>query len=143
MPSKQQRKTGSCLCGAVKFLVDGPLKQVIGCHCTMCRKQTSHFLAFTAAWSDQFRLTENLGLKWYRSSEHSRRGFCSECGSVMFFATDGDEKTTIAAGSFDGDTDLDMAAHIFVAHKGDYYEITDGCPQHSEGGDNISMPPRT
>ncbi len=143
MPSKQQRKTGSCLCGAVKFHVDGPLKQVIGCHCTMCRKQTSHFLAFTAAWNDNFELTEERGLKWYRSSEHSRRGFCAECGSVLFFATDGDEKISIAAGSLDGSTNFNMAAHIFVADKGDYYAITDGCPQHAEGGDNVPMPPRT
>ena len=53
MPSEEQRVTGSCLCGAVRYQVDGPLKQMIGCHCTMCRKQTVHFLAFTAAWNEQ------------------------------------------------------------------------------------------
>ena len=143
MAIERRRKSGSCLCGAVKFEVNGPLKQVIGCHCTMCRKQTSHFLAFTAAWNDHFKLTEERSLKWYRSSEHSRRGFCGECGSMLFFATDGDDKLSIAAGALDGTTDLKLAAHIFVADKGDYYALEDGCPQYAEGGDKVPMPPKS
>ena len=142
MANEQRRKSGSCLCGAVKFAVDGPLKQVIACHCTMCRKQTGHFFASSAAWNDHFELVEDRGLKWYRSSEQSRRGFCGECGSVLFFATDGEDKVSIAAGALDGSTDLKLAAHIFVADKGDYYALEDGCPQYEEGGDNVPMPPR-
>ena len=38
---------GSCLCGAVKFEVKGSLSAVEGCHCSMCRKWTGHFLAST------------------------------------------------------------------------------------------------
>lgn len=143
MADETRHKTGSCLCGAVQFTIKGPLKPVIGCHCTMCRKQTGHFLAFTAAWKDQFTLTQKRGLKWYRSSETSRRGFCEECGSVLFFDTDGDEKLSITPGSLDGDTDLIMAAHIFVADKGDYHTLDDGCPQYPQGGDSVEMPPRT
>ncbi len=109
----------------------------------MCRKQTSHFLAFTAAWNDHFKLTEERGLKWYRSSEHSRRGFCGECGSMLLFATDGDDKLSIAAGALDGATELKLVAHIFVAGKGDYYAHEDGCPQYAEGGDSVPMPPKT
>lgn len=143
MADQQQTKTGSCLCGAVKFEVNGPLRQVAGCHCTMCRKQTSHFLATTVAWNDHFTLTDESGLKWFRSSDHSRRGFCALCGSVLFFATDGRDQISIAAGSLDGATDLKLAAHIFVADKGDYYDIEDDCPQFPQGPHNIPMPPRT
>ncbi len=139
----QQDKTGSCLCGAVKYTLTGPLKQVIGCHCTRCRKLTGHFLAFTAAWKEHFTLTEDRGLKWFRSSENSRRGFCGECGSVLFFDTDGDEKLSIAPGSIDGATGLEVAAHIFVADKGDYYALDDGGLQYPQGGDSVAMPPRT
>ncbi|MDX1422351.1 MAG: GFA family protein [Kiloniellales bacterium] len=143
MAAEIQDKRGSCLCGAVKFRVAGPLKPVIGCHCTMCRKQTSHFLAFTAAWNEDLELSEDRGLKWFRSSPHSRRGFCGECGSFLFFATDGDDKTALAAGAIDGDTGLAMAAHIFVADKGDYYRLDDGCPQYPQGGDRVPMPPKS
>ena len=142
MTATDKAKTGSCLCGAVAYEVNGPLKQLIGCHCSMCRKQTSHFLAFTAAWLDHFTLTEERGLKWHHSSADSRRGFCSECGSMLFFATEGDDKMTISAGSLDGPTGLDLVAHIFVDDKGDYYELEDGTCRHAQGGDNVPMPPK-
>ena len=135
-------KTGSCLCGAVRFEINGGLKQVVGCHCVMCRKQTGHFLATAAAWLDEFTFTDETGLQWYRSSEHSRRGFCNICGSVLFFATDGEAHISITAGSLDAPTGLSMAAHIFVADKGDYYTIEDGMEQFPQGGDKVPMPPR-
>ena len=135
-------KTGSCLCGAVSFEIDGGLKQVVGCHCTMCRRQTGHFLASATAWLDEFKFTDETGLQWYRSSDHSRRGFCSKCGSMLFFATDGDGRISISAGSLNKPTGLAMAAHIFVDDKGDYYTIDDGLEQHAQGGDKVPMPPR-
>ena len=143
MTTQAKTKTGRCLCGAVSYQVTGALKQVIGCHCTMCRRQTGHFLAFTAAWNEDFQLTEDCGLKWFRSSTHSRRGFCGDCGSVLFFATDGDEKISITAGSLDGETGLGLAAHLFAADKGDYYRLEDDIDSYQQGDDNVPMPPRS
>lgn len=34
-------------------------------------------------------------------------------------------------GAFDGPTGTTLAKHIFVAEKGDYYEIGDGLPQEA------------
>ena len=133
-------KTGGCLCGAVRYEISGPLKQVVGCHCSMCRRQTGHYLAFTAAWLEDFSLTEQGGLKWYYSSARSRRGFCGTCGSVLFFATDGDTKISITAGTLDGASGLKTAAHIYVADKGDYYELDEQIAQHAQGGDQVPMP---
>lgn len=138
----QDRKTGSCLCGAVRYEVNGPLKQVVACHCTMCRKQSGHHYATTSAWHDHFTLTEERGLKWYRSSDSSRRGFCAECGSVLFFETDGQGRIAIAAGTIDAPTGLHIAAHIYIDDKGDYYEITGDAPKHGQGGDSVPMPPK-
>ena len=135
-------RTGGCLCGAVAFEVTGGLKDVVYCHCTDCRKQTSHALAYTAAWKEEFALTQDRGLKWYRSSEASRRGFCGECGAVLFFDTDGDNKITIGAGAFDGETGLKSAAHLWVSSKGDYYTLDDGTEHFDRGGDTVPMPPR-
>ena len=97
-------KTGSCLCGAVKFEITGPLRPVIACHCLQCRKQTGTYMSATATKDEYFRLTEQRGLKWYRSSPEARRGFCGECGSVLFWKGDGRDYTAIAAGSIDGST---------------------------------------
>ncbi len=119
-------KTGSCLCGAVKYEVHGPLRDVIACHCTQCRKQTGNYLSSTAAADGDLRIIESRGLKWYRSSDKAKRGFCGECGSVLFWKGDGRDYTSIAAGSVDGATGVKLAGHIFCDDAGDYYEIAGG-----------------
>jgi hypothetical protein len=70
------RATGSCLCGAVRFEVVGTLRDVVECHCAMCRKTHGHIGAYTATPKDGLRIVEARGLKWYRSSAQARRGFC-------------------------------------------------------------------
>lgn len=117
---------GSCLCGAVAYEVDGPLRNIVGCHCNQCRKTTGHFLAATAASLSDFRLTREDGLTWYRSSNIAKRGFCGTCGSTLFWQADGRDYIAIAAGSLDGATGLTIEGHIFCANKGDYYELHDG-----------------
>jgi hypothetical protein len=125
--------SGSCLCGAVRYEVAGPLRPVIGCHCTMCRKQTGHYMAATAAKLDSFRITKKEGLRWFRSSPTARRAFCQICGSTLFWQGDGRDYIAIAAGTLDGATDLAIAGHIYCADKGDYYEISDGAYQRPSG----------
>jgi hypothetical protein len=119
-------KTGSCLCGAVKFEIHGPLRPVIACHCHQCRKQTGTYMSATATKDDALRITRSDGLKWYRSSEKARRGFCKECGSVLFWKGDGRDYTAIAAGSIDGSPGVPLEGHIFCDDAGDYYEIAGG-----------------
>ena len=133
---------GGCLCGAVRFVVDGPMKQIVGCHCTMCRRQTSHFLAFSAAWDEDLSVTGEDSLAWFRSSADSQRGFCRRCGSMLFFATDGAGKTSISAGALDSGHGLKLAAHIFTKDSGDYYIPDDGVPCFPAGGDGVPMPPK-
>ena len=119
-------KTGSCLCGAVAFEITGPLRPVIACHCHQCRKQTGTYMSATAAKDGDLKIVESRGLKWYRSSEAARRGFCGECGSVLFWKGDGRDYTAIAAGSLDGATGLTLDGHIYCASAGDYYVIAGG-----------------
>lgn len=69
-------------------------------------------------------------MKWYQSSEKVRRGFCRVCGSTLFWDPIYHDWTAIAMGAFDGATGTLLALHIFVAEKGDYYEIQDGLPQN-------------
>ncbi|MCR9219751.1 MAG: GFA family protein [Alphaproteobacteria bacterium] len=136
------RRTGGCACGAVRFEVDGPLKQIVACHCTMCRRQTGHFLASTDAWKDQMGLTGEAAVVWRRSSEGARRGFCGTCGSFLFFDVIGAETISIAAGALDDASGLEIAAHVFTADKGAYYEILDDAPHFPLGGSTVPMPPR-
>jgi hypothetical protein len=68
-------------------------------------------------------------LTWFQSSEKVRRGFCKTCGSALFWDPIGRDKIGVAMGAFEKPTGTQLAIHIFVADKGDYYEITDDVPQ--------------
>ena len=120
---------GACLCGAVRFEVAGDLPPGDACHCTQCRRQSGHYWASTDVPRSALTLKGEDKLTWFQSSERVRRGFCSICGSALFWAPIGRDKIAIALGAFDGPTGTHLEKHIFVADKGDYYEIGDGLPQ--------------
>lgn len=125
---------GSCLCGGIKFHVKGPLSDVVYCHCSQCRKQTGlYYAAVTANRTDLVMLSGEELIKWYQASPLAKRGFCSQCGSALFWK-DEPEKTYLAimAGTLDEPTGLKSESHIFCADKGDFYEITDGLPQYDQ-----------
>jgi hypothetical protein len=116
---------GGCLCGAVCYEVRGPLRGVVNCHCGQCRKFHGHFAAYTNAAERDVRIAGRPYLKWYNSSKVARRGFCKTCGSSLFWQRLKGNTISIAAGTLIAPTRLETIRHIFVAHKGDYYNITD------------------
>ena len=124
--------SGSCLCGAVRVRVSEPLKPADACHCTLCRKQTGHFFASTNVPRSALTVEGEDKVGWYRSSEKVRRGFCAVCGSVLFWDPEERDWTSVAMGCFDNPTGTHLEMHIFVADKGDYYEIADGLPQNRQ-----------
>jgi hypothetical protein len=121
--------SGSCLCGAVSFEVDGPLPPPDACHCTQCRKHSGHIFVSTDVPRTAVTIHGGEHVTWYHSSEKVRRGFCSSCGSSLFWDPIHRDKLAIAMGAFARPTDTRIAIHVFVADKGDYYDITDGLPQ--------------
>ncbi|WP_137152394.1 GFA family protein [Devosia sp. FKR38] len=123
---------GSCLCGAVRFTVQGDLPEASACHCSKCRKHTGHYEAGVDVPRSAVTITGEEAVTWYFSSEKVRRGFCSVCGSSLFFDPVHLDWIGLMLGSFDTPTQTRIGLHIFVADKGDYYEITDGMPQNQQ-----------
>jgi hypothetical protein len=121
---------GSCLCGTVRFEVTGELPPPDACHCGMCRKVSGHFWASTDVPRAAVTIHGAEQITWFRSSEKVRRGFCSSCGSALFWDPIYRDTIAIAMGAFDKPTDTRLRVHIHVADKGDYYEIADGLPQN-------------
>jgi hypothetical protein len=122
--------SGHCLCGAISFEVEGELLGPDACHCSLCRRWSGHYWASTDVPRDRVTIHGEDLLTWYDSSEKVRRGFCSRCGSVLFFDPPARDWIAIAMGAFDKPTGTTLAKHIFTADKGDYYEIGDELPQH-------------
>jgi hypothetical protein len=127
--------SGRCLCGAVQFEVNGPLRGVLVCHCTECRRWSGHAWAATAAAHSDLRLIEDQTLRWLdspASDTNARRGFCAACGSSLFWDAPGRATISISAGSLDEPTGLEVIGHVYVEQAGDYYALPDdGVPHHA------------
>ncbi|MBI3676491.1 MAG: GFA family protein [Proteobacteria bacterium] len=121
---------GACLCGAVRFEVEGALPPPDACHCSQCRKQSGHYFVSTDVPRAAVTIRGDENITWYRSSEKVRRGFCSTCGSSLFFDPIYRDWIGIAMGAFEKPTGTRLHIHIHVADKGDYYDIADGLPQN-------------
>jgi hypothetical protein len=138
-----RRTTGRCLCGAVAYAVDGPLRAVNACHCDECRRVTGSLWHATAAWRDDLTVEDpDARLTWYQSSERARRGFCAACGASLFLDYDGRPYMAITAGTLDKPTGLRLARHIFTDERGDYYDLPDDAPHFPGGPDPLPMPDR-
>ncbi len=137
MSEDDVQTTGGCLCGAVRYEVRGSLHDVVNCHCQMCLRIHGHYGAYASVARKDFSFLMDDTLQWYRSLEDDSdgnvyRGFCSQCGSSLFWKVKGKGEMSIAAGSLDQPTNLKTAAHIWVSTAGDYYEINDDLPKLAE-----------
>ena len=128
-------RTGSCLCGAVRYRVEGPMRPVIACHCGQCRKTSGNFVAATSAPRDAVAVTGPV--RWFRSSDAARRGFCGTCGGNLFWDGPG-ANLSIMAGTLDGATGLRLAGHIFCETKSDWLPLGDGLPQAAQDDPDLT-----
>ena len=114
--------TGGCLCGEVRYEVNGPLDDVVVCHCRRCRRTHGHMSAYTACAHADLVLIAAGGLRWYEADGRAR-GFCNGCGASVFWRAAGRDTTSISAGTLDEPTGLRTVAQIYTADHGDYYEL--------------------
>jgi hypothetical protein len=129
------RATGRCLCGAVRYEVRGPVRNVVNCHCDECKRWNGSVGAYAATRASDLDVS-STALRWIESPDsdrHARRGFCGECGSSLFWhARDGDS-ISIAAGTLDRPTELHTVGHWYTHQAGDYYELAaDGLPRDDD-----------
>jgi hypothetical protein len=140
---KDTAVSGRCLCGAVRFDLAPPIRDVIVCHCRQCAQWTGHAVAATAVPLDGLALRAGAAeLKWYASSDHAERGFCGICGSSLFWKPADGTRIAVLAGTLEPPTGLAISAHIFVGEKSDYYDICDSAPRFSQGAGSLALPPR-
>lgn len=127
--------TGSCLCGAVRYEVHGPLRGVVNCHCTMCQRLHGAFGAHSKAKKSHIRIAEDRGLKWHATSARARRGFCNDCGSNLFWEPMNQDATGIVAGNLDQPTHLPTIGQIFTGEKADFVDLVEGVPVFAGSSD--------
>lgn len=123
---------GGCLCGEVRYAVDGQIGQVSHCHCSMCRRiHGAAFGTYGAVPKDNFHWLSGAELVTnYRSSDSLERTFCSRCGSTLQAILEAEpDFIYVTLGTMDGDPGCRPECHIFVGSKAPWHEITDALPQ--------------
>ena len=135
MTASEKIYEGSCLCGAVRFRVEGALGPMTHCHCTDCQKvHGAAFATYVEIPKDRFRFIQGADrLRTHTAESGTRRAFCTTCGSIMTSEVDSDPgEIYVPAGTMDTPPTGKGEYHIFVRSRAPWFEIRDGLPQHED-----------
>ncbi|MEM1433847.1 MAG: GFA family protein [Pseudomonadota bacterium] len=120
-------KTGCCWCGAIAYVINGPLGDTALCHCSSCRLATG---APAVAWTtvDAAALKTVAGVPTEReTSPGVMRSHCARCGTHLFYRRTA-EPTTVDVTTVTLDHPPPISAHIWVRQKVAWLALDDGLP---------------
>jgi hypothetical protein len=120
---------GGCLCGAIRYRVEGLCSNSMICHCRTCRRVAA---APAVAWAtfpaNRFSILQGRPVE-FRSSEHVRRMFCGECGTALTYAhSDEPEFIDVTTCSLDEPDAFPPTHHSWLSHDVAWVKFGDGLP---------------
>lgn len=115
---------GRCLCGGIRYAVQGELRDVINCHCERCRRFTGHHMAATSAARADLTVDDPESLlRWYSPVPEAGYAFCGRCGSSLFWRSSADpDRWSICAGTLDPPTGLTTTQAWWTSQASDYHQ---------------------
>ena len=124
--------TGGCLCGSVRFEIKGPIRNIVYCHCSQCRKaQGSAFATNGIVKATDFGIVSGANsLTGYESSPGQTKYFCRNCGSPILSKSESRPgQVRVRVGTIESGIVERTMAHIFAPSKACWEEIADDLPQ--------------
>jgi len=121
--TKSTKRTGSCLCGAVRITAHKAQNRVGACHCSMCRTWGGGPL-MAVDCGTEIEIEGEGHVTVFDSSDWAERGFCSTCGTNLFYRLKQNRQYFIAAGIFSQQGGLTFDHQVFIDEKPDYYEFS-------------------
>lgn len=123
---------GGCLCGAVQFQVRDCFEYAQNCHCSDCRRATgSAFKPFAGIAIGEVAIIRGQDRVRRYGGGPAYDIHCGICGSLLYSVVRNGTYAHVALGSLADDPSIRPSAHIFVADKAPWYEITDSLPQYA------------
>ncbi len=122
---------GGCLCGAVRYRVDGPILSVAHCHCNSCRRSAgAAFVTWFTVERGRFVWTADAP-RQYASSPGVTREFCGTCGTELTYSNEKAAKTIdITIGSLDCAAGHPADRHIWTADKLKWLQLDEHLPAY-------------
>lgn len=111
---------GKCLCGAVTVRVTPSAPHVDACHCDMCRRWGGGPL-LTLQLTSEAEIEGEAHVTRFASSDWAERGFCSRCGTHLFYFYKPKAAYSFPAGLFAEAETFDFVEEIFVDEQPGYY----------------------
>lgn len=127
-------KTGQCLCGNVSYDVDGPLRNILHCHCENCRRVSGNHVASSGAATEDITVYGDEHLRWYDLG-YARYGFCGTCGSSLFWVgAEHADRTSIQAGSLNDASGLTLDGVWFADEAQSHLTVDANVPHYQGNG---------
>ncbi len=125
---------GGCLCGTLRYRIEGPVAWVAHCHCANCRRANG---AVAVTWAtvrrEDFKLVRGA-FSTYRSSSFAERSFCPRCGSQITFGSDREPgHIDVALGSLDHPEAHPADRHTWAPSRLSWLRLDEHLPSHREG----------
>ncbi|HBQ97472.1 MULTISPECIES: GFA family protein [unclassified Roseofilum] len=121
------KATGHCQCGAVTYSAEGMETDVHTCHCNICVRWTGGPAFAVSVGQVTFEGEENISR--FDSSEWAERGFCSRCGTHLFYRLKEADQYMLWMGTFDDSTQFKLAGEIFIDQKPHFYDLAGDHPR--------------
>lgn len=114
------KSKASCLCGSVKITAGEINPRFTVCHCGSCRTWGGGpFFAVQCGQNIDIEGSEKI--KMYESSTWASRGFCSDCGTHLFYKLKKSGEYNMPVGIFQNLEGLEMDMQYFSDQRPDYY----------------------
>jgi hypothetical protein len=108
--------TGGCLCGRLRYRIDGPVLGAGICHCRSCRRAAgAESVAWLTVARDQLRVEGQAAT--FASSPGVSRGFCPVCGTGLTFARDDGDSVDVTLASLDDPESVRPRAEWWLSHR--------------------------
>ena len=129
------RLQGGCLCGAIRYEIDGALGPIGNCHCETCRRAHAAAFATTARVArNHFHWTRGEAtLNAFESSPGKKRFFCPACGSHLIAAWDHEDDVILRVGSLFDDPGAKPVIHIWTTEKAPWFDLGADLPALPRG----------
>lgn len=124
-------RSGHCLCGAVTFTARITSDGLQACHCQQCQRWTGGGPLFCVRTAD-VTIKGEEAITNYRASDWGERGFCSKCGTTLYWRMQGGDLIDLPVGLFDDQSGWKMTEEIFVDRRPDWLPHFDGASQSIE-----------
>lgn len=133
--------TGGCLCGKVRYRIDGAPRLVSHCHCSICRRAGgAAFVTWLTVRQEYFALIAGELVR-RPSSDHGWRSFCRTCGSQVTSGSSRYAKyVEVTAGSLDEPGAVVPERHVYWPDRLPWLDAQDGLPRHVEGANSPLAP---